>query len=124
VEIRPVGDVSGFMSDQSETVYVFRSTNIIPGGNTTVCAAPLELVVDVYGGGGQNSSDGLAAVFGGAVFFRNEESSSAHLGVWGGRNASRFRTALCTHKALKLVYAAPPARLVWRAVRPKFSSSG
>lgn len=108
------------------SVYVFRDPSFAPAGDTIVCAAPIDLVVSVYGGGGLKGEGGLADVFGGAVLFRNEETGSSYLGVWGSRNASRFRTALRARVAFDLVHAAPPARLVWyqtKNTRPKVTPS-
>ena len=57
--------------------------------------------------------DGLAAAFGGAALFRNDETGATYLGVWGARNASRFRTALRrSGAALDLIREHPPARLI------------
>ena len=64
-------------------VYVFRDRGFAPGGETVVCAAPLDFVVSVYGGGGLNGEGGLAGAFGGAAFFRNDETGSSYFGVLG-----------------------------------------
>jgi hypothetical protein len=76
-------------------------------------AASLDLVVSIYGGGGVKGEGGLSAAFGGAAFFRDEETGVSFLGVWGARNASRFRSALRRRAALSIIRDAPPARLVW-----------
>ena len=104
------------MRDHSQ-VYVFRERRFAPAGDTVVCAAPLDLVVSVYGGGGLKGEGGLAAAFGGAAFFRNEETGFSYLGVWGARNASRFRNALRRRATLEIVRDSPPARLVWFETR-------
>jgi hypothetical protein len=94
-------------------VYVFRDPRFAPAGDTVVCAAPVDLVVSVYGGGGLNGEEGLSAAFGGAAFFRNAKTGSSFLGVWGARKASRFRSALRQRAVLNIVDAPPPARLAW-----------
>src|SRR5262245_2077594 len=99
---------------QALTVYVFRDRHFSPAGDTVVCAAPLDLVVSVYGGGGVLESGGLSAAFGGAAFFRNDETGTRYLGVWGARNASRFRSGLRrSGAALEIVRDPPPARLIF-----------
>jgi hypothetical protein len=103
------------MHDQS-SVYVFRHPAFASAGDTVVCAAPLDLVVSVYGGGGIKGEGGLVAAFGGAAFFRDEDGSS-YLAVWGARNASRFRSALRIHVTLNVVRASPSARLVFYKTR-------
>jgi hypothetical protein len=99
-------------------VYVFRDGHFAPARDTFVSAAPLDLVVSVYGGGGIKGEGGLAAVFGGAAVFKNEESGLYYLGVWGARNASRFRTALrASGVILDIVREPPPARLIFFETR-------
>lgn len=98
-------------------VYVFRHANFSPTADTAVCAAPLDLVVSVYGGGGIHDSEGLSAAFGGAALFRDEDTGTCLLGVWGKRNAARFRTGLRAHRELRIVYDAPRARLVWYGIK-------
>ena len=100
-------------------VYLFKSD--APRKNTVVCVAALELVVSVYGGGGLHDSGSLSNAFGGAIFFRNEATRDRYLGVWGTRNASRFRSTLRSRATIEVVGGPPPARLVWfetRGVRP------
>lgn len=99
-------------------VYVFRSAGFAPSADTVVSVAPLDRVVEVYG------SDGLASAFGGAAFFKNHESGACFAGVWGARNASRFRSELRVHMPIAVHKAAPDARLSYsltkneRAKRP------
>ncbi|MGO9755414.1 MAG: hypothetical protein ACLPNY_02235 [Roseiarcus sp.] len=81
------------MSDRVAS-YVFRDKHFTLAGNTVVSAAPRDLVVSIFGGGGLKGEGGLSAVFGGAVVFRDEDTGLLYLGVWGSRNASRFRKAL------------------------------
>lgn len=93
-------------------VYWFRDSHLAPAGNTVVSVAPRNLVVSVYGGGDLHESGGLSSVLGGVVIFRSEATDDIYLGVWGARNASRFRSDLRRHCAeLKIVRTPPPARL-------------
>lgn len=99
---------------QRSSVYVFRSAGFAPAANTVVSAAPLDLVVAVYGSGGLKGEGGLAKAFGGVAFFRNDETGESYLGIWGARNASRFRRTLRESGAdLDIVREPPRARLVW-----------
>src|ERR1700719_1817635 len=95
-------------------VFVYRDGHFARSGDSVVSAAPLELVVAVFGGGGLKDLAGLEAAFGGAAFFRNEETGFQYLGVWGARKASRFRRSLREAGArLDIVCEPPPARLVF-----------
>ena len=78
-----------------------------------MCAAPVDLVVAVYGGGGHRDQEGVQSAFGGNAFYRNDETGDCFIGVWGTRNASRFRTALRRKAAIQIVREPPPARLAW-----------
>jgi hypothetical protein len=103
-------------------VYVFRSALMIGSDNTVIAVAPLEQVVSVYGGGGVRGEGGLVAAFGGAIEFRNDGTGERYIGVWGKRNASRFRTELRKKFQLTILREPPPARLVSRQTageRPK-----
>jgi len=106
-------------------VYVFRDKHFAPAGDTVVIAATRDLVVSVYGGGGHNGEGGLSAAFGGAAVFTNDNEGLSYLGVWGARNASRFRAALRRSGAvLDIVREPPPGRLVFietRNMRPRGS---
>jgi hypothetical protein len=94
-------------------VYVFRDRSFAPQGDTVVSVAPRDAVVSVYGGGGVMDGDGLCQVFGGSCAFRNEDTGAVFMGVWGARNASRFRAALRRGGvALEIVDGRPPARLI------------
>src|SRR5262245_31105153 len=105
------------MSDRV-CVYLFRSRNFMRGSDAVVSAAPLDLVVSVYGGGGTLNLGGLAAAFGGGAFFRNETTGRCFLGVWGARNASRFRAALrASGAAVSIIREPPPARLIFFETR-------
>ncbi len=101
------------MADPVE-VYVFRQIGIIPAGETVVSVTRSECVALTFGAGGHWGEAGLVNAFGGAIFFRNDDTGVAFLGVWGRRKASRFRTYLRNGNAVVLVHDAPPARLVWR----------
>ena len=99
------------MSDEIP-IYLFRGS--LRSGNTVASAAPLEVVVSVYGGGGLFGEGGVKSAFGGAAFFRNKEGSPSYVGVWSARKASRFRQTLrLAGVCVKIVYAPPPARLMF-----------
>jgi hypothetical protein len=103
-------------------IYVFRSSRLAKS-ETVVTAAPLDLVVSVYGGGGLKGEQALEAVFGGSAYYC-DDAGAAYLAVWGARNASRFRARLREKGACLQVHSeAPPARLVWsnsrKGHRPK-----
>ncbi|TFE97253.1 hypothetical protein B5M44_15720 [Shinella sumterensis] len=103
-------------------VYLFRSAGFGPSGNTVVSVAPLDCVVAVYGNGGVIGEGGLSSTFGGAAVFKNDASGDYFVGVWGARNASRFRKELRTHMRIAVHKEAPDARLsFWGAEkeRPK-----
>jgi hypothetical protein len=97
-------------------VYVFRDQSFSGGGDTVVCAAPAELVVTVFGGGGLYEGDGLAAHFEGCAAFRDEITGETFLGVWGARKASRFRNRLRTSGAsFQIRHERPPCRLILKS---------
>ncbi len=59
------------------------------------------------------SGNGLNSAFGGSCVFRNDDTGALFLGVWGERNASRFRNGLRKGGlSLEIVPEPPPARLV------------
>jgi hypothetical protein len=95
-------------------VYLFRSSGFAPSGDTMVSVAPLDRIVAIYGGGGVVGEAGLSSRFGGAAVFRNDVSGQCFIGVWGARNASRFRRELRAHMPIDLIKDAPSARLVFR----------
>ncbi len=101
-------------------VYLFRSGGFAPSGDTVICVAPLECVVAVYGDGGVVGEGGLSSVFGGAAVFKNNASGECFVGVWGGRNASRFRSELRAHMQIAILKEAPDARLAfWGAEKER-----
>ena len=109
---------------QSIPIYVFRSLRFAKS-ETTVTAAPIELVVSVFGGGGLKGERGLEAAFGGSAYYRSEATNEAFLAVWGIRNGSLFRRLLAESGAtLAMLSSEPPARLVFhnsgqKGQRPK-----
>ena len=110
------------MADPTYPVYVFRSNGFSRSGNTVVAVAPLALVAAVYGGGGVVGEGGLSAAFGGAAVFKNDATGACFVGVWGARNASRFRADLRTKTQIEVFNEMPDARLsLWGAskARPK-----
>ncbi|MCC6983551.1 MAG: hypothetical protein IT535_09805 [Bauldia sp.] len=100
------------MSD-TPIVYVFRGIwgNVLD--NAVVSAAPADLVVTVYGGGGLFGEGGLADAFDGCATYINDETGERYFAVWGRRNASRFR-AMLRHSfpGLETRWTRPLARLV------------
>ena len=78
-----------------------------------VSVAPLDRVVAVYGSGGVVGEGGLSSSFGGAAIFKNEVSGACFIGVWGARNASRFRSELRAHMQIDVIKEAPDARLAF-----------
>jgi hypothetical protein len=104
-------------------IYVYRDPHFAPAADTVVAAARLGVVVAVYGGG-VFGEGGLAAAFGGAIVFKDNASDCRFLGVWGKRNAARFRAALSAHCPIQVIDEAPPAPLQLfnkTGVRPKRS---
>jgi hypothetical protein len=102
-------------------VYLFRAGNFARNGDSVVSVAPRDIVISVYGGGGFEGSDGLAAAFDGGCVYRNDDTGASFLGVWGARKASRFRAALRqSGLELDIVRQSPPARLtVWMQIAPR-----
>lgn len=111
-------------------LYLFKSEGFASAGETVVCVAPVDRVISVYGGGGPFDADGVAAAFGGAVVFRDDETGQCFAGVWGRRYASRFRNRLRATMQIVIHKEAPEARLTIRTItgeRPQtvpFSLSG
>lgn len=106
-------------------IYLFRSSGFAPSGDTVVSVAPLDRVVAVYGNGGVVGEGGLSSSFGGAAVFKNDASGECFIGVWGARNASRFRGELRAHMQIAVIKEAPKARLAfWGAEKepPKRAS--
>ena len=66
----------------------------------------------VYGGGGHQDRDGVQRAFEGSAFYRNDETGECFIGVWGARNAARFRTALRLSVAIAIISQPPSARLI------------
>jgi hypothetical protein len=84
-------------------VYVFRNWQ-----GAVSAAAAGEHVIQAFG-----SVAGLNHYFGGHMTFGRIFSSNEFLGVWGNRNASRFRRILRAKLGeLAIVHAKPPARHV------------
>lgn len=101
-------------------VYLFRSSGFATSGDTVVSVAPLDRVVAVYGSGGVVGEGGLSSSFGGAAIFKNDVSGACFIGVWGARNASRFRSELRAHMQIDVIKEAPDARLAfWGAEKDR-----
>jgi len=108
------------ITEPSIPVYLFRQSGFAPSGDTVVSVAPLESVVAFYGAGGVVGEGGLVSAFGGAVVFRNDVSGACYIGVWGARNASRFRSDLRARMEIILLRHAPDARLsFWGAAKER-----
>lgn len=71
----------------------------------------MEAVISVYGAGGLNGEGGLSDAFGGAATYKNDETGMYFFGIWGARNAARFKADLETKLNIEVVQKAPPARL-------------
>jgi hypothetical protein len=101
------------MSDDVPS-YLFRDGRFARNGDSVVSAAPLDVVTSVYGGGGLHGEEGLALVFGGCAFFRDDKDGPAFVGVWGARKASQFRETLRRAGIrTKIARRPPPARLMF-----------
>jgi len=114
------------MSDHLQ-IYLWRDIGFARNQDTVVSAAPSDAVIAVYGGGGIYGSDGLSAAFGGSVVFCDPDTRDTYLGVWGARNASRFRSAFRRRGiTLEVIPEPPPSVLaVWstrRGSRPPRSA--
>lgn len=112
------------MTTSPYPVYLFRGDSAFGFAKTLVCVAPLDCVVSVYGGEGISGEEGLSAAFGGYVVYKNDTSGARLIGVWGARNASRFRSDLRAHVQITLLKEAPEARCILKSThsgRPKVS---
>ena len=110
------------MPDAIIPLYRFRSDGFSRSPKTVVAVAPIGAVISVYGSGGLNGEGGLSDTFGGAAVYKNDESGKCFFGVWGARNAAKFRADLETKLDIEVVKEMPPARLShWgkTEVRPK-----
>jgi hypothetical protein len=100
------------------TVYVFRGFSTDTVDDTVVCAAPVDSVTSVFGGGGDFDTNGLSSAFGGCAYFRNAETGAALLAVWGARKASKFRALLRRYgMKIQIVKARPDAVMIVRITR-------
>ncbi|MGD9478274.1 hypothetical protein V8U06_12010 [Shinella sp. G-2] len=107
------------MREEPCAIHLFRSAGFAPSGDTMVSIAPVERVVAVYGGGGAFDADGLRAAFGGAAVFRHEGTGALFAGVWGTRNAARFRREMRARMPVVLHREAPDVRLVMRSAEDR-----
>jgi len=97
--------------EAASPLHIYRDPHFAPAGDTVVAAAPLDVVVDAYGGGGLVGEAGLSAAFGGAIVFKNHLTGACFLGIWGKRNAARFKAALEAQGDVEVIDGPPPARL-------------
>jgi hypothetical protein len=94
-------------------VHLFRAMHPSAHRSMLACAAPIDLVISVYGGDGIGGKDGLMAAFGGVGVFKNDDTGQRFLSVWGPRKAEIFLAALRASGAdIEVVRRPPPARLV------------
>jgi hypothetical protein len=95
-------------------VYTFRLSTLRRGADPTIISvAPRSVVQAIFGGGGPKGIAGLDRAFGGGMVFENCRSGKAFLGVWGCRNASRFRALIRqSGYVVKTINEPPPARQV------------
>jgi len=101
-------------------IYVFRSDRFASSGDTVVSVAPQEYVASVYGAGGALGEDGLSSAFGGSVIFKNDQTGERFVGVWGARNASRFRSDIRAQMLVVIHKREPNARLyVWNTKKKR-----
>ncbi|NTE85808.1 hypothetical protein [Agrobacterium rubi] len=108
------------MTTSACPIYLFRSTSFARSGETVVSVAPLDYVIKVYGSGGVVGEAGLSSSFGGAAVFRNDVSNECFIGVWGARNASRFRSELRTQMQVTIHKQPPDARLAfWESAKTR-----
>jgi len=94
-------------------VYTFRFSVLpLSSSPTVVSVAPRAVVHAIFGGHGVNGLDGLDRAFGGGVAFEDRTTGEAFLGVWGRRNASRFRSLIRqSGYSIEAVTGPPPAPL-------------
>ncbi len=85
----------------------------------------MEAVVSVYGPGGLTGEGGLSDAFGGAAIYKNDETGMCFFGIWGARNAAKFRADLATKLKIEMVKEAPPARLSrWGKSKSRLKPTG
>lgn len=101
-------------------VYVFRDPAFSPDGNTLVCVAPRRGMKRFM------SKREVSQAFGGCAVYRRP-MWNIYVGVWGDRNASRFRRFLRERGAELTIHKEAPAKarlLYWTTKdrRPKVRS--
>ncbi|WP_220323806.1 hypothetical protein [Rhizobium wenxiniae] len=99
------------MPDTIIPVFVFRSGGFSRSPDTVVAVAPMEAVILVYGSGGLAGEGGLSDAFGGAAVYKNDETGTCFFGVWGARNAAKFKSDLESKLNIEVIKETPPARL-------------
>lgn len=95
-------------------VYLWRDQRFARNEDTVVCVAPRDAVISVFGGGGMWNLDGLHRAFGGGIVFYASGQNILFQGVWGKRNASRFRTAF-RQRGFKVMIIRAACPFSWRA---------
>ena len=102
-----------FMTEPTPVyLYRYESSGTKRESCTVLCAAPTELVIAVYGGGGPHNEEGVHQAFGGHLFYRSNETGQSFIAIWGARYASRFRMALRRKTPIVILRQPPPAHLV------------
>ena len=96
------------------TVYVFRDNGFSPSGDTVVCVADKRKIESTFG------REQFESLFFGSTTYRNDTTEEEYLGVWGERNASRFRQLLRDRGIeIQVQKARPPtARCKLKSTRP------
>jgi hypothetical protein len=95
-------------------VYIFRDAHFSPSGNTVVCAAEKSRIEELF------RAAKIQEIFRGGVIYKNWATEVEYLGVWGERNASKFRR-LIRERGLQIVISRsmpPGARLKVFTTRP------
>lgn len=116
---------SPIMSNAIIPVYQFRSDEFSRSPDTVVAVAPMEAVISVYGSGGLIGEGGLSDAFGGAAIYKNGKTGMCFFGIWGARNAAKFKADLETKLNIEVVKETPPARLShWGKSKSRPKSTG
>lgn len=90
-----------------------------------VSVAPVDCVIAVYGNGVLLVKVVCLPPLVGAIVFKNDFSGECFVGVWGARNASRFRNDLRAHMQIVVHKKAPDAQFTFEITvneRPKKSA--
>lgn len=83
-------------------IYVFRDRHFAPAGDTVVCIGGRGSIEALLG------NKPIPGLFTGQAVYTNDETNQDYVGVWGKREASRFRRLLRERGADLLVHRVPP----------------